>query len=300
MNTINSLFPLNFIVAALMLIVMSILVLFFERKFIGITQKRLGISFLGRNGWLHLPADIIKFWSKSSFKNSSLWLFNSLNIFIVLAVYYLWNLLSLVFFTNNQNSLNFDYSPFEIFLYFIYANLTTLYLFFIIVNVKSKYATIGATRIILVNIFLEFSFALNFYFMYIYSGGFSFDDFSEVNSYYSYFLSLPISSFIFLIYTLYEAKRAPFDHAEAESELVAGHIIEFSGKSLLFFFFSEYIHLYFCIFLIMLFFFGNFETLLFIQLFFFDEPTYYINNPLLAPIEDVNAWLVALEEIDET
>jgi NADH:ubiquinone oxidoreductase subunit H len=29
---------------------MSILILFFERKFIGIAQKRLGISFLGRNG----------------------------------------------------------------------------------------------------------------------------------------------------------------------------------------------------------------------------------------------------------
>ena len=76
-------------------------------------------------------------------------------------------------------------------------------------------------------------------------------------------------SLIFLVYTIYEAKRAPFDHAEAESELVAGHIIEFSGKSLLFFFFSEYIHLYFCMYLIFLFLFGNFETISFVQYPFF-------------------------------
>lgn len=34
----------------LMVIVFALLVLFFERKFIAIAQKRLGISFLGRNG----------------------------------------------------------------------------------------------------------------------------------------------------------------------------------------------------------------------------------------------------------
>lgn len=49
----------------------GVLALFIERKLIGIAQKRLGISFLGRNGWAHLPADLVKFWLKHSARNHS-------------------------------------------------------------------------------------------------------------------------------------------------------------------------------------------------------------------------------------
>jgi NADH-quinone oxidoreductase subunit H len=49
-----------------------------------------------------------------------------------------------------------------------------------------------------------------------------------------------------LLFCLFEAKRPPFDHSEAESELVAGHLIEFGGRLLLFFFMCEYVHMYAC------------------------------------------------------
>ena len=289
MQTLFSIFIVSFLIVSLFLIVLSLLILFFERKFIGIAQKRLGISFLGRNGWVHLPADLVKFWSKSSFKNQSPWSFSVINVFTILCGYYIWNLLSSVFFINNQSLLNFDYSIYQILFYFGYANLTTLYLFFIITSLRSKYAIIGGIRLILASIFLEFSFALNFFILYIYSGGYSFNDFASANSWSPYIYAVPISSLVFLIYTIYEAKRAPFDHAEAESELVAGHIIEFSGKSLLFFFLSEYIHLYFCIYLIFLFVFGDYEIINFFQCWFFTDSfsmTYLSYNvSFLQPID---------------
>jgi NADH:ubiquinone oxidoreductase subunit H len=50
MQYIFSSFFLGFSLVSLLLIILSALILFFERKFIGIAQKRLGISFLGRNG----------------------------------------------------------------------------------------------------------------------------------------------------------------------------------------------------------------------------------------------------------
>lgn len=289
-----SIFFLSFSVVTLFLIILSALVLFFERKFIGIAQKRLGISFLGRNGWLHLPADIVKFWSKNTNKNQSFWFKTNVSIFIILVIYYLWNLLSILFFTNNQNFLNFDFFNYNILLYFCYANLTTLYFFYIITSLKSKYALIGGLRLILSSIFLEFSFIINYYILYLHTGGFSFSDFMYLNSWSPFILSIPISSLVFFLYILYEAKRAPFDHAEAESELVAGHIIEFSGKSLLFFFFSEYIHLYFCIYLVFLFIFGNFESYSFIQFIFYNElfsqdNVFYL---FLEPLEDVNYFLI--------
>jgi NADH-quinone oxidoreductase subunit H len=40
-----------------------------------------------------------------------------------------------------------------------------------------------------------------------------------------------------------ESKRAPFDHAETESEVVAGYSTEYNGPMLLIIFLAEYLHL---------------------------------------------------------
>jgi NADH-quinone oxidoreductase subunit H len=40
-----------------------------------------------------------------------------------------------------------------------------------------------------------------------------------------------------------EAKRAPFDHAETESEVVAGYAVEYSGPMMMIFLLTEYLHL---------------------------------------------------------
>lgn len=69
----------------------------------------------------------------------------------------------------------------------------------------------------------------------------------------------PLATMLFL-YTLFEAKRAPFDHTEAESELVAGHMVEFGGRALLFFLLCEYVHVFFCLFLIITLCLGSGET----------------------------------------
>jgi NADH:ubiquinone oxidoreductase subunit H len=45
-----SIFAVALVIPATALLVLGLLSLFLERKLIGIAQKRLGISFLGRNG----------------------------------------------------------------------------------------------------------------------------------------------------------------------------------------------------------------------------------------------------------
>jgi NADH:ubiquinone oxidoreductase subunit H len=124
-------------------------------------------------------------------------------------------------------------------------------MFNIVVSVKSKYATIASIRILLVSIFLEVFFALCFLVIYVHTGGYSFDEISTANSTNWLLFALPPIALFFGIYAIFEAKRAPFDHTEAESELVSGHLIEFGGRLLLFFYFSEYVHAYFCMFLIL-------------------------------------------------
>ena len=47
----------------------------------------------------------------------------------------------------------------------------------------------------------------------------------------------------FVILFLLESKRTPFDHAETESEVVAGYAVEYGGPMLLMIFLAEYLHL---------------------------------------------------------
>lgn len=60
--------------------------------------------------------------------------------------------------------------------YFGYANLTTLYMYGVVAATKSKYATIAATRLLLISVFLEVFFMLLFLLVYAHMGGYAFSD----------------------------------------------------------------------------------------------------------------------------
>jgi NADH-quinone oxidoreductase subunit H len=57
-------------------------------------------------------------------------------------------------------------------------------------------------------------------------------------------VSAPIAAFIFFISSQAETGRAPFDLLEAESELIAGFNIEYSGMKFAMFFAGEFMHVF--------------------------------------------------------
>ena len=124
-------------------------------------------------------------------------------------------------------------------------------MFSVVAGTKSKYATLAAARLLLVSVFLEVLFALCFLALYAHSGGFGLAELGDAARVAGGpVTALPPLGCFFLLYALFEAKRAPFDHSEAESELVAGHMVEFGGRALLFFYLCEYVHVFFCLYLI--------------------------------------------------
>lgn len=69
----------------------------------------------------------------------------------------------------------------------------------------------------------------------------------------------PLGFFIFLICAFAECNRAPFDLAEAESELIGGYHTEYSSMKLGFYLFSEYINMFISSVIMSTLFFGGYD-----------------------------------------
>ena len=65
---------------------------------------------------------------------------------------------------------------------------------------------------------------------------------------------------VYLISGVAETNRAPFDVVEGESEIVAGHMVEYSGMSFAMFFLAEYANMILIAGLTAVFFFGGWQS----------------------------------------
>lgn len=240
----------------LALLVLATLTLFLERKLIGIAQKRLGASFLGRNGWAHLPADLVKFWMKFGSRFVSSWTWGGLAFSGSLLAFLVWNLAGSIFMAPAAGLPLFDQAELMIPAYFVYANITTIFLASLVIASRSKYAVLAGLRLALMSIFFEFFFGALYLCLYYLWGGYAHGEAAALSGLAPLWSLAPPLALFVLIYALFEAKRAPFDHAEAESELVIGHLVELGGRSLLFFYLSEYVHVFLCLFWVGFFVFG--------------------------------------------
>lgn len=118
-------------------------------------------------------------------------------------------------------------------------------IFFVLVGLlsQSRYAIIGTVRSLVHVISLDIFVTVLYSLLVFSSQSANFHDFILTqNIYWFFFLYSPAAS-SFIVILLLESKRTPFDHAETESEVVAGYAVEYSGPMLMIFFLAEYLHL---------------------------------------------------------
>lgn len=122
---------------------------------------------------------------------------------------------------------------------------------------RNKYAMLASVRCAVLMLNLEIFLGLLFLNVILVSESFSFSAVVVYQEVYWLVLSfVGVSSSIIFIFLL-EVNRAPFDLAEAESELVTGYSVEYGGFYFALFYLGEYFHLFFFSLVISIFFLGG-------------------------------------------
>jgi len=244
--------------SSLTVVLLTLFVVLLERKLLSFVQRRMGPTLMGRNGALQILADLFKMLSKE--------LFLVPRPTTAAAPVFL----SLLFATQLLFSLNFVWGPSmllvdsvdSMILYHLILILISN-IFFAVIGLlsQSRYAIISTVRSLVHVISLDIFITLVYSLLVLTSQSANFHDLVLAQNTHWYLLLYAPAASCFVVLLFLESKRAPFDHAETESEVVAGYATEYNGSMLLMFFLCEYLHLIISAIHFILFFWGGWFSL---------------------------------------
>jgi NADH-quinone oxidoreductase subunit H len=122
---------------------------------------------------------------------------------------------------------------------------------------NNKYALLGAFRVVALLVSYEIPLVFALLVPVMLSGSMSLLDIVYAQSGMWFVFLAPLAAVFFFISSQAETGRAPFDLIEAESELVAGFNIEYSGMKFGMFFAAEFLHVFTNAILLTVLFFGG-------------------------------------------
>lgn len=217
---------------------------FMERKVAAVMQIRLGPNRVGPKGIFQTTADTLKLLLKEGLvpDGADKFLFN-LAPFIVMIVAML--ILAPIAFAKNLQI--WDINIGVLYLSAI-SSLSVIGILMAGWASNNKYSLLGAMRSGAQIVSYELSAGLSVLSIVVMTGSLSIRDIilSQENGWWIFKAHIPavIAFVIFIIAVTAETNRAPFDMAEAESELTAGFHTEYSGMRFALFFLAEYINIF--------------------------------------------------------
>ncbi|MDX2140601.1 MAG: NADH-quinone oxidoreductase subunit NuoH [Chloroflexota bacterium] len=229
---------LGVVLVTLAPLIIVILLIWVERKFAARIQDRIGPNRVGPFGLLQTIADAVKLIAKEDIvpAGADRFVFNLAPIISVVSVILIWAVIPL--------------SPIHIgvdleigALYFIaVGSIGTLAIMMAGWSSNNKYALLGAFRVVAQLVSYEIPFVFAILIPVMLAGSMGMQDIVEAQRGMWFFVLSPIAMIIFFLSAQAETGRAPFDLIEAESELVAGYNIEYSGMKFGLFFAGEFVH----------------------------------------------------------
>ncbi|ASA97965.1 MULTISPECIES: NADH-quinone oxidoreductase subunit NuoH [Anoxybacillus] len=109
---------------------------------------------------------------------------------------------------------------------------------------NNKYALLGGMRAAAQMISYEVPLVMSVIGVILLAGSLNLNDIVEAQKDVWFIIAQPIGFLVFLIAAVAELNRTPFDLPEAESELVAGFHVEYSGFRWAFFMLAEYVYFF--------------------------------------------------------
>jgi NADH-quinone oxidoreductase subunit H len=221
-------------------LLVTIALIWIERKFAARIQDRVGPNRVGPYGLFQPFADVIKLLGKEDITpaGADKLIYNLSPVVSVMAVLLIWAVIPL---TPVHVGVDLSIGA----LYFIaVASLGTLAIILAGWSSNNKYALLGAFRVVAQLISYEVPLALSLLVPVMLAGSMSLVAITEAQAGMWFVFMAPLSAFLFFISSQAETGRAPFDLIEAESELVAGFNTEYSGMKFAMFFAGEFMHVF--------------------------------------------------------
>lgn len=228
---------LEIVVLILVLIPMAAMLVWVERRMIGIWQDRLGPNRVGPGGVLQSVADLLKILSKHD------WIppFADKTTFVLAPL--IAAVTVLMSFVVIPWAPNIGVSDLNIGLLFFLA-MTSLAVYSVVLagwSSNSKYAMLGSMRAAAQTISYEVFMGLSLMGVVLLTGSFNLRDIVIAQQDGWFIVSQFFGFVVFVIAGIAESHRLPFDLPEAETELTAGFHTEYSGLKFALFFLGEYL-----------------------------------------------------------
>ena len=217
-----------------------IVLIWVERKVAARIQDRIGPNRVGPIGLMQTFADLLKLLGKEDITPTAAdrVLYNAAPLVSFASVVLIW---AVVPFTPFHYGVDLEIGV----LFFVaIASLGTLAIMIAGWASNNKYALLGAFRVVALLVSYEVPLVFALLVPVMLAGSMSLLDIVNAQTGMWFVVLSPLAFAIFYISSQAETGRAPFDLIEAESELVAGFNIEYSGMKFGMFFAAEFLHVF--------------------------------------------------------